>query len=679
MSSEYLYMKIDENLYENEYAHNVKQAANNYSSAIQEFIYIIDRPLVDDKYTYSYKEKLIILVPNHKVIMVNVGDDEDSFENFVEDFIEDLGSISDKFDYKKVIGRPRKWRDELISTYEKEDISDIESIFQQAKFEDPSLKRKATLLISLLTGSINDIDRIHSHEEPEGILDKIKQKIILFDSDQTSFIYESVGDARVVIQGLSGTGKTELLLHKLKELYTKSSDSKIMFTCHNVILADSLRQRIPDFFNFMRVQEQIKWNKRLWCVRAWGSHNDPNSGAYRLICSHYNIGFQSFSRLKSFGTLCKETLEEINKISPDDFDYLFDYMLIDESQDFAKEFFDLCEKVTREKIYIAGDIFQNIFDHGDMSVAPNYLLNKCYRTDPRTLMFAHGLGMGLFEDQRLNWLKDDEWESCGYIIEKLEDGKYYKFTREPIKRFEELQDYVDSIEIIDSDPFNNSDIQNMIINIINKLREENPTIEPSDIAIIFNGTTNSMYSLADMLEDSLYENFGYEVNKAYESKRNRKDTLLISNKNNIKGLEFPFVICIASKLDVASYMYRNAMYMMLTRSFIKSYLLVPSLSNENILLKLNKGIEQINTENSMTVITPSEQELKIIEENRAKIHYRKKMTQRQLVMEIADGLGIPFKYREQIYKSIKSLLPDVYDTERLEDAILNNYKILGGI
>ena len=32
---------------------------------------------------------------------------------------------------------------------------------------------------------------------------------------------------RVKIQGLSGTGKTELLLHKLKELYTNNSKPKI--------------------------------------------------------------------------------------------------------------------------------------------------------------------------------------------------------------------------------------------------------------------------------------------------------------------------------------------------------------------------------------------------------------------------------------------------------------------
>lgn len=81
----------------------------------------------------------------------------------------------------------------------------------------------------------------------------------------------------VRIQGLSGTGKTELLLHKLRDFYVNSPKSKIVFTCHNRILADAMERRIPEFFNFMKVEEQIAWNERFWCFHAWGSSNVPNS------------------------------------------------------------------------------------------------------------------------------------------------------------------------------------------------------------------------------------------------------------------------------------------------------------------------------------------------------------------------------------------------------------------
>ena len=82
---------------------------------------------------------------------------------------------------------------------------------------------------------------------------------MLFDGEQTRFIYDEPHEKRITIQGLAGTGKTELLLHKIKEIYTHNDEVKIAFTCHNKILADNLRTRIPEFFNFMKVQEQIKW------------------------------------------------------------------------------------------------------------------------------------------------------------------------------------------------------------------------------------------------------------------------------------------------------------------------------------------------------------------------------------------------------------------------------------
>ena len=82
---------------------------------------------------------------------------------------------------------------------------------------------------------------------PVTTLDKVKQKIELFDGNQSRFVYQNLDKKRITIQGLSGTGKTELLLHKLKDLYTDENSSSIYFTCHNKILADSLKKRIPSF------------------------------------------------------------------------------------------------------------------------------------------------------------------------------------------------------------------------------------------------------------------------------------------------------------------------------------------------------------------------------------------------------------------------------------------------
>ena len=91
----------------------------------------------------------------------------------------------------------------------------------------------------------------------------------------------------------------------------------------------------------------------------------------------------------------------------------------------------MCALVTEKKVFIAGDIFQSIFEERKQdAVEPNFLLSNCYRTDPKTLMFAQAIGMGLFEEQKLWWLDDKEWELCGYkILESTDiDNAPYFFS-----------------------------------------------------------------------------------------------------------------------------------------------------------------------------------------------------------------------------------------------------------
>ena len=274
---------------------NFIQKLSKYSNDTKNVMYIINKPLGDKKYFYDYDKAFLVLMPKYKLLFINFEADDNNFENYVEDFKEDLGYISDKFDYKEILGRPREWRDRYFHNLNYYEIKDneIEEIFDKYKLSNEIDIRKCELLISLLTGSINEAKRI-GEEIPQDILDKIKRKIVLFDADQTRFIYKELDKKRITIQGLAGTGKTELLLHKLKDLYLKDDNSKIVFTCYNKILADSLRTRIQNFFDFMKVEEQIKWNERLWTINSWGTKYDKNSGVYRYICEYYDITFSTY-------------------------------------------------------------------------------------------------------------------------------------------------------------------------------------------------------------------------------------------------------------------------------------------------------------------------------------------------------------------------------------------------
>ena len=576
----------------------------------KEQAYVISKPLGDARYTYSHEDAIVVLSPKRKIAFIDFSEDKESFDNFVEDFLEDLASISDKYRYKDAIGRPRFWRDELVIKFDGNDLDAFEDWNIKSSVEDPAKQRIAELLVSLLTGSINDIEKVKA-ELPTSLLEKIKRKILLFDADQTRFIYEKREQSIVRIQGLSGTGKTELLLHKLRDLYVNSPKSKIVFTCHNRILADAMERRIPEFFNFMKVEEQIAWNERLWCFHAWGSTHIPNSGTYRLICELYQLPFSRYSPYMTFDRACREAVEELKRRK--DLKPQIDFILMDESQDFPDSFIELCQLVTAETVYVAGDIFQSIFDATIApSIAPDYLLSKCYRTDPRTLMFAHAVGMGLFESTKLRWLEDNEWQACGYIVNKAAGGSLYRLSREPLRRFEDIDNTLSSvvIETVKGDFW--SSVGTQIIAAITDLAKEHTALTPDDVGIILLDTGDSVYTLADQLAVKIPRVLGWSVNKAHESKRRVSGELFISNRNNVKGLEFPFVICVSRSIS-SSYTYRNSLYMTLTRSFIQSRLIISEDSNTDTLDYILQGLERINTEGVIEVSPPSDAEKKGIQ------------------------------------------------------------------
>lgn len=642
--------------------------AEEYVQKTSQQIYIINKPLGEKNYNYKYEDHVVVLLsPNHKMIFIDLSGNEESFGEYCEDFIEDLGSISDKFEYKSFIGRPREWQKKLISQYNLDESFDIKQLLDENIINDKNLKRKCELLISLLLGSINDVEKI-GVDAPEALLDKIKSKIVLFDGEQTRFIYKTLSQKCINIQGLSGTGKTELLLHKLKELYTSANDYKIFFTCHNKILAENIKSRIPDFFNFMKVEKQIKWDINLWVINAWGSSSNKNSGVYSYICDFYGIDFLRFNHYTTdFNTACKSALESLKNLKIDEEDnYAFDYILIDESQDFPQSFFDLCERVTRHKIYIAGDIFQNIFDSEieKRIVNADFILNRCYRTDPRTLMFAHSLGMGLFETKKLNWLTDEEWKASGYILTRGKDN-IVNLTREPVRRFEDLN-LEDSVSI--QLEFTKDEFTEKILEIIQYIKEKNPTIQPDDIAIILLDSGKYIYTLADTLEYMIMRMFNWKVNKGYESKEKIKDALFISNKNNVKGLEFPFVVCVANKIEV-NHNFRNTLYTMLTRSFIQSYLL---LREDNGLDSIKSGLGIINSKNYIETIEPTRKEKEDIKRTIIQLKEESNMSYKDFLTKIFDSLKIDSKCRKKLIPMIENLLDNSFDKELIIEFIEKN-------
>lgn len=659
--SQYLFVHSDVHLTQH---HDIIDKIRNYANSTKTQMYVLKEPLSDKKYKYDCDDCFILLSAKHLIMFVNCGEDgSEKFDTYYEDVLDDIGAISDKFMYKEKIGRPRLWRKELIV---KKHVSELDDDFTTTYMMNDKLNvRRLELIISLFIGSINDVTNLDL-ETPEEILDKVKQKIQLFDGDQTNFIYGDIKENIVTIQGLSGTGKTELLLHKLKELYTDNVKNRIFFTCHNKVLANDMKQRIPQFFNFMRIEQQIEWDSRLWCAHAWGTLNAINSGLYRYICNFYGITFRNYKSVGSFSAACGYALNELKEKQMDktkEWKYAFTYILVDESQDFDQNFIDLCEMVTEKQVYVAGDIFQSIFeDASKHSIKPNFLLSKCYRTDPKTLMFAHALGMGLFEEKKLWWLNRNEWEDCGYNVEEI-SGKYI-LTREPIRRFEDVNDDYDSVRILSTDKFVDG-----VIYIIKDLLKENPTMTVDDVGVILLDNQSYIYDLMNSLSEAVVKELHWMPNIAYVSKEKKKGSLFITNINNVKGLEFPFVICLTRKVLPASH-YRTALYTMLTRSFLRSYLLLQREGNNELKEEIRRGYKQIKDEHRMTVSIPKEEE---IAEIKAKILFEGDVKSQH---DVLDEIFNERSYDEPVRKKLFELLTgkiktaDKRDLESVIDATI---------
>lgn len=531
-------------------------------------VYLLDKILgVKNKLNYDIKDVVYVAIPNYPILLI-FDDDyrEEQIKDHLDDLKEDIGQLSVKYEYNYILDRPRKWNEEWFQFYSWNNF-DFKNFIQNNKIKKLDDKRKIELLISLITGSINDIEKI-GKDLPETLLDKVKKQIMLLDGKQSHFIYDRELKNQIFIQGMAGTGKTELLMRKIKELYVGEENSRIAFTCHNKVLATEMKQRIEKFFNFMKVEEQIDWDNRLKVFHSWGSKYGEKAGMYSYICENYHIPYLNFKEAGTFDNACKYAINSLKELA--NIESIFDYIFIDESQDFDQSFFELCKLVCKNTVYIAGGIFQSIFDETEESdLKADYMLDKCYRTDPRTLMFAHSIGMGLFEEPPLNWLRDEEWKACGYKV--LRESSSFKLTREPLRRFNDVQS-VNSIIVQSSC---SDELHKMVLDNIKQLKADNCTIKPGDLGIIIIcNNYNSMIQFSYKLKYDLLFELEWNSTIGVETKYKESNSVYISNENNVKGLEFPFTISLLLTDVGNSIKLRNSLYMSLTRSFITSYLIM---------------------------------------------------------------------------------------------------------
>lgn len=493
----------------------------------------------------------------------------------------------------------------------------IEEIFSLIEKKDDYYEVKVVdSLRSILTQSINDSKEVNNLSQLR--LDKIQNAIKNYDKKQLNFLYlDDISKPIIKIQGIAGSGKTFLFLHKLIREYIENPNSTIMMTCHNKSLVWEFKKNIITLANVLKVKEQIDWKYRLHISHAWD--------IYKNICNtlqikYYKYDYRVPDPLKYSCSLTIKDIKELNIKK-----HIYNTIFIDEAQDLPNEWIELCSIIS-EKVYVAFDIFQNIFDNKDLSKEAecDYTLKNCYRTPPLLLMFGHCIAMGLFEEKKIQWFDEPTyWNNIGYDVEgnPKKDKSELKLTRSPLSRFEN-EENEQSLYFYD---FSTNKSINDFIDIIEKIKINNNLNNRLHEIIIIDSRNN--YNESQKLASTLEAN-GIELNNLIDIKKRSYDNKIqFTNINNVKGLEFGFVIIIGLSLE-RNIQYRNSLYMSITRAMLEAHIIC--FDQEEYYFLNSKYKELMKNKCIITEVPNSEERKRILKEINT---IRKTMTIKEYIIK----------------------------------------------
>ena len=358
-------------------------------------------------------------------------------------------------------------------------------------------------------------------------------------------------------------------------------------------------------------------------------------------------------------TSCSLTLEELKELNVKP---IYDIIFIDEAQDLPNEWIELCSLISH-KLYVAFDIFQNIFDNRDFSnqTKCDYTLTKCYRTPPLLLMFGHSIAMGLFEDKKLQWFSEAvSWQNIGYDIsgDPQKDSTELILKRSPLSRFED-EEIENCLYFYDFSKAENID---NLIQIIEDIKKRNNLDNNLHEIIIIDVRNN--YNKSQLLATKL-ENYGIEINNIIDSKvRYYNNKIHFGNINNVKGLEFGFVIIIGISLH-NSIIYRNSLYMSITRSMLEAHLIFTK--NEDYVFLKNNYNYILNNKCIKTKVPTKEERISI---SKAIEAINDKLTPEKYIMSKLEEFG--YKYDKKVFVDmVLNLFDDIEDItpEKLDTKI----------
>jgi len=284
----------------------------------------------------------------------------------------------------------------------------------------------------------------------------LDREIALLDNEQEKAALQ-IPPGPQQIRGLAGTGKTVLLAMRAAKIHFHYPDKKILFTFNTRSLYNQARSLISKFYRHHSNGLEPNW-EMLHIRHSWGG-TTTGAGVYYDLCTQQNIKSLNLSQARSqnpqnpFRQCCINALTQ--PITPE-----YDYILVDEAQDFPKEFFQILYKLlfppyqicwvydelqslSNNKFPAPEELF-GVDENGKpyislqgepypANIEKDLILSRSYRCPQAVLMLAHAIGLGLYNEKGcVQILKDKaSWEAVGY---KLESGRLVKGEKITIYR-----------------------------------------------------------------------------------------------------------------------------------------------------------------------------------------------------------------------------------------------------
>lgn len=505
---------------------------------------------------------------------------------------------------------------------------DINDFFDNCKEEpiEEEVLKEIYSIIDAATAIIKPKERkvkVEDKTSKSYVLKNLEEEIAVFDRQQKyAALSQLEGPQR--IRGLAGSGKTIILCMKAAILHLKYPEKKILYTFMTKSLYDYIELLITRFYKVIGDGYLPDFEDSIHIRHAWGGANVE--GVYYDCCIRNSVDPITFKqaailagRGEAFNYICNDLLKRKNGV----LEKAYDYVLMDEAQDFKPSFYQICRAIVNNDCMVWGyDDLQNIFDVNIQDTISTFqnefgaegidlgelqkkypdidndiVLSKSYRNPKEILVTAHALGFGIYHEILIQSLQNNEhWHDLGYkvIQGNCKSGDHMIIERDEKNSPLSISKYQTAEEIIKL--YSAKDFDDEVNWVCQSIDETIKVdgLRPDDIIVI---SLDDRYSKSycSAISENLYSKGIFTHNlcvSSYEKGFTEDNCVTLSTVYKAKGNEAAMVIVVGCDIlnsNLNNRSMRNKVFTAFTRA--KAWLRVSGIDIENH--SINKEINMV--------------------------------------------------------------------------------------